>query len=80
MRVLFLGGPWHNERHEVAPTRPSRMLSLPEQYAVPVGSDGSAGDAPRPRALIIYTRRYARGGGERRPVYVSPDYNGPARA
>lgn len=71
MQVLFLGGPWHGERHEVAPSRRSRGIeTLPTQYSVP---------AP-PADRVTYTRRFANGGGERRAVYVAADYHGPARA
>jgi hypothetical protein len=88
MRVLFLGGPWHNERHDVTPIRSHRMTTLPAEYTVPVAgavlgsadTDGTSGRPSGPRELVTYTRRYARGRGERIPVYVSPDYQGPARA
>lgn len=89
MKVLFLGGPWHNERHEVMPTKLHRGVSLPAEYTVPVavpdpvdrelGSVDSGG-AARPRARVTYVRRYARAKGDRIPVYVAPDYHGPARA
>jgi hypothetical protein len=91
MLVLFLGGPWHNERHEVASIRSHRVVSLPAEYTVPVAMDnvaegvapaqpdGAAERSPRTRVLVTYTRRYARNHGERIPVYVSPDYHGPAR-
>lgn len=73
MRVLFLGGPWHGERHEVTPGRVARgQASLPTCFSVP--SPAEAG------GRVIYTRRFALGGGERRPVYVAADYHGPARA
>jgi hypothetical protein len=92
MKVLFLGGPWHNERHEVMPTKLHRVVSLPVEYTVPVvapdavdreltsvDAGGAGGSAP-PRELVTYTRRYARAKGDRIPVYVAPDYHGPARA
>lgn len=92
MKVLFLGGPWHDERHEVTPGRSaSAARSLPMYLKVPVmavvEADESADPAaaaasrvPQPRGHVTYTRRYAKGGGERLPVYVAPDYDGPARA
>lgn len=94
MKVLFLGGPWHNERHEVTPARSaSAARSLPIYFKVPLVADeaeetvGSAvGPAmaiplvPRRRGHVTYTRRFARANGERLPVYVSPEYQGPARA
>jgi hypothetical protein len=87
MMVLFLGGPWHNERHEVPPTRSTSASLLPAHFTVLAtreGVDGyiaiNLGRVPRPREHVTYTRRYARGGGARLPVYVSPDYRGPARA
>jgi hypothetical protein len=88
MMVLFLGGPWHNQRHEVSPTRSCSAALLPAHFTVLAAYDAQAdrlvtpgaGRVPRPREHVTYTRRYARGGGERRPVYVSPDYRGPARA
>lgn len=83
MMVLFLGGPWHNERHEVSPTRSSWGAVLPAHFTV-LATDDSGGDVARPltptRRRVTYLRRYARAGGERLPVYVSPDYDGPARA
>ncbi|MEJ3746756.1 hypothetical protein WEI85_26145 [Actinomycetes bacterium KLBMP 9797] len=76
MRVLFLGGPWHGERHEVVPSRQTRgTITLPTQYTVP----GATLD-PRADDRVVYIRRFAQGGGERLPVYVAPDYHGPARA
>lgn len=90
MMVLFLGGPWHNQRHEVTPIRMSATL-LPLHFTVLVRADGddraslapgatlASGPARRPRP-VTYTRRYVRGGGDRFPVYVSADYRGPARA
>jgi hypothetical protein len=73
MRVLFLGGPWHGERHEVAPGRVARGLeSLPTHFNVASPVDTGI--------RVTYVRRFARGGGERRPVYVAADYDGPARA
>jgi hypothetical protein len=45
----------------------------------PTQPDGAAERSPRTRVLVTYTRRYARNHGERIPVYVSPDYHGPAR-
>jgi hypothetical protein len=92
MMVLFLGGPWHNERHEVLPTRSCSAALLPAHFTVlatgdgtteghPVTTEGESGRRiPRAREHVTYTRRYARGGGERLPVYVSADYWGPARA
>lgn len=98
MQVLFLGGPWHGERHEVIPCRRARGgEDLPTQYSVPHTVAGLQHTAPapingdrgpvvgRPVTLspgdhVIYKRRFAQGGGERRPVYVAPDYHGPARA
>jgi hypothetical protein len=73
MRVLFLGGPWHGERHEVTPGRIARgQVSLPTHFNVP--SPAEVG------GRVTYIRRFAFGGGERRPVYVAADYHGPARA
>lgn len=73
MMVLFLGGPWHNERHDVTPGRlASALRSLPTQFNVPMATDTSG--------YVTYTRRFARANGERRAVYVSPEYQGPARA
>jgi hypothetical protein len=94
MKVLFLGGPWHNERHEVTPGRSaSPARSLPTHFTVPLMADeaeetisSAAGPAlaaptvPWPRGHVTYTRRFARANGERIPVYVSPEYHGPARA
>jgi hypothetical protein len=84
MRVLFLGGPWHNERHEVMPSRAASIGSLPVQFSVPVVLEesevGGRPRVPHQRGKVVYTRRFARAGGERLPVYVSPDYDGPARA
>jgi hypothetical protein len=105
MMVLFLGGPWHNQRHDVTPGRlASAARSLPTYFTVPLladeydGQPGPAAGAatadaaaavdqamaalrvPRPREHVTYTRRFARANGERRPVYVSPEYQGPARA
>jgi hypothetical protein len=93
MMVLFLGGPWHNERHEVLPSRSAAgARSLPTWFRVPVAEPAgepvsSAADpdrtgpgVPRPRGHVTYTRRFARAHGERLPVYVSPEYQGPARA
>lgn len=74
MMVLFLGGPWHNQRHEVMPIRMSAAL-LPLHFTV-LNRDQ---DIPR-RRHVTYTRRFARSGEERLPVYVSADYRGPARA
>jgi len=72
MKVLFLGGPWHDERHEVTPRRlASAARTLPTQFTVPL---------PTGAEPVTYTRRYARCQGERLPVYVAPDYSGPARA
>ncbi|MDQ7907798.1 hypothetical protein RB614_25070 [Phytohabitans sp. ZYX-F-186] len=73
MRVLFLGGPWHGERHEVAPARVARgHESLPTHFNVPSPAETGG--------RVTYLRRFALGGGERRPVYVAADYHGPARA
>lgn len=90
MKVLFLGGPWHDQRHEVTPARSvAAARSLPMYLKVPVTSveGGESADPataasrlPQPRGHVTYTRRYARGGGERLPVYVAPDYDGPPRA
>ena len=89
MKVLFLGGPWHDQRHEVTPGRSaSAARSLPMYLKVPVTATAddsadptsAASRVPQPRGHVTYTRRYARGGGERLPVYVAPDYDGPARA
>jgi hypothetical protein len=90
MLVLFLGGPWHNQRREVTPIRTYGRVSVPAEYTVPVavgdvGEEVSparpdvAPERPRDRALVTYSRRYARGNGERFAVYVAPDYHGPAR-
>ncbi|BCL16591.1 hypothetical protein [Micromonospora sagamiensis] len=86
MKVLFLGGPWHNERHEVTPARAAAALrSLPVSFTVPLPSERTGDLAegfPPSRAdgHVTYTRRYARAGGERLPVYVAPNYQGPPRA
>lgn len=86
MKVLFLGGPWHNERHEVTPSRSASALrSLPVSFTVPVPPEqaesvDSQPHLPRQRGHVTYTRRYARAGGERLPVYVAPGYQGPPRA
>jgi hypothetical protein len=73
MMVLFLGGPWHEQRHDVAPTRSSVAAVLPLSFTVmPVPDDVV-------RRPVTYTRRYVRCGGQRLSVYVSPDYRGPAR-
>jgi hypothetical protein len=77
MQILFLGGPWHGERHEVVPSRRARgSEGLPQQYSVrePFGSGLAVS------GRVVYTRRFAQAGGERRAVYVAPDYHGPARA
>ncbi|GAA4440306.1 hypothetical protein [Phytohabitans houttuyneae] len=84
MHVLFLGGPWHGERHEVIPSRRARgSEGLPQQYSVRESLGGAlageGGGAPA-GDRVIYTRRFAQGAGERRAVYVAPDYRGPARA
>ncbi|GLI02365.1 hypothetical protein [Phytohabitans aurantiacus] len=77
MQVLFLGGPWHGERHDVPPCRKAHgAASLPALYSVA----RPPADADPTSARVVYTRRFAQGGGERRPVYVAPDYRGPARA
>ncbi|MCW6005867.1 hypothetical protein K1W54_14950 [Micromonospora sp. CPCC 205371] len=79
MQVLFLGGPWHGERHDVPPCRKAHgAASLPALYSVarPTIDTGPGPTGDR----VVYTRRFAQGGGERRPVYVAPDYSGPARA
>lgn len=72
MIVLFLGGPWHDQRHEVTPTR---LVAgrLPLHFVVPTF------EGVRPRH-VTYTRRFVRSADARFPVYVSPDYRGPARA
>jgi hypothetical protein len=86
MKVLFLGGPWHNERHEVTPSRSASALrSLPVSFTVPLPSEQADPtdhglSLPRPRGHVTYTRRYARANGERLPVYVAPGYQGPPRA
>lgn len=88
MKVLFLGGPWHNERHEVTPSRSASALrSLPVSFTVPLppeqgaeGPEHGLPALPRPRGHVTYTRRYARANGERLPVYVAPGYQGPPRA
>jgi hypothetical protein len=73
MRVLFLGGPWHGERHEVTPGRVARgQESLPTHFNVTSSIDVGG--------RVTYVRRFAASGGERRPVYVASDYHGPARA
>ncbi|GAB3506673.1 hypothetical protein [Phytohabitans suffuscus] len=90
MHVLFLGGPWHGERHEVIPSRRARgSEGLPQQYSVSDslghhtgrGAPGQEQEDGAPAGeRVVYTRRFAQGGGERRAVYVAPDYRGPARA
>lgn len=78
MKVLFLGGPWHEQRREVTPRRLARAAdTLPTHFNVVLDEDALVAPAP---IHVTYIRRYARGGGERRPVYVAPDYHGPARA
>ncbi|MFD0742410.1 hypothetical protein ACFQ1L_11690 [Phytohabitans flavus] len=43
MHVLFLGGPWHGERHEVVPSRRARgSEGLPQQYSVRESSTTAA--------------------------------------
>ncbi|MBM0239899.1 hypothetical protein JNW88_27335 [Micromonospora sp. ATA32] len=80
MRVLFLGGPWHDERHEVTPGRSAAALrSLPIHFNVPLAAAESDEELPA-RGHVTYTRRYARSNGERLPVYVAPEYQGPPRA
>lgn len=82
MKVLFLGGPWHNQRHEVTPAKASAALrSLPASFTVPVPAE-PPGDVTtaRPVGHVTYTRRFARAGGERLPVYAAPNYQGPPRA
>ncbi|MFK3979196.1 hypothetical protein ACI2K4_02330 [Micromonospora sp. NPDC050397] len=44
------------------------------------GGDPASTMPRRPGGHVTYTRRFARGGGERLPVYVAPDYDGPPRA
>lgn len=78
MLVLFLGGPWHDQRHDVAPTRSSVAAVLPLSFTVTSGPDDGARRALGARA-VTYTRRYVRCGAVRLSVYVSPDYRGPAR-
>jgi hypothetical protein len=79
MQVLFLGGPWHGERHDVPPCRKAQgAASLPVLYSV-ARVPAAVGPGPASER-VVYTRRFAQGGGERRPVYVAPDYSGPARA
>jgi hypothetical protein len=73
MMVLFLGGPWHNQRHEIMPVRMSGAL-LPLHFTV------LDQDAAHRRSHVTYTRRFARSGETRLPVYVSADYRGPAQA
>lgn len=84
MKVLFLGGPWHNQRHEVTPARASAALrSLPVSFTVPLPPEGDAAEdvvPARSGGHVTYTRRFARAGGERLPVYVAPNYQGPPRA
>ncbi|MEH1014715.1 hypothetical protein V6U90_16585 [Micromonospora sp. CPCC 206060] len=83
MNVLFLGGPWHNERHEVTPARlASAARSLPTHFTVPVAiaHPRTADPAAPAHSHVTYTRRYARSNGERLPVYVAPGYQGPPRA
>ncbi|RKR86247.1 hypothetical protein BDK92_0471 [Micromonospora pisi] len=88
MKVLFLGGPWHDQRHEVTPARAvAAARSLPMYLKVPVtateGGESADPTSTLPRQSgghVTYTRRFARGGGERLPVYVAPDYDGPPRA
>lgn len=89
MQVLFLGGPWHGERHDVPPCRRARGADgLPTVYSVPGAVIDAAATNPvfagyrgaSASDRVVYTRRFAQGGGVRRPVYVAPDYHGPPRA
>lgn len=89
MQILFLGGPWHGERHEVTPSRRARgSEGLPQQYSVRESLVGdlagqgalAAGSSAPQGEHVTYIRRFAQCDGERRAVYVAPDYRGPARA
>ncbi|WBB81650.1 hypothetical protein O7606_09935 [Micromonospora sp. WMMD882] len=84
MKVLFLGGPWHNQRHDVTPSRSASALrSLPVSFTVPLPpeqADHGSAQLTGVRGHVTYTRRYARANGERLPVYVAPGYQGPPRA
>jgi hypothetical protein len=79
MQVLFLGGPWDGQRHEVTPRRAARGAeALPTHFNVTVALAAAVGGERG--APFTYVRRFARRGGERHPVYVAHDYNGPPRA
>lgn len=83
MMVLFLGGPWHDERHEVevVESRFAALAELPAKVTVSATvDDDTAAPGSRSRRRVTYVRRYVRGSGVRLPVYVAPDYRGPARA
>jgi len=90
VKVLFLGGPWHDRREDVA-------LPLPEVLCVPIPVGqvvGWSADAEPPAPEYEYCPGYVRyqlmsvtqrwrdtppGHAPRWPVYVAPDYTGPAR-
>lgn len=85
MQVLFLGGPWHGERHDVDPCqRRLGIEALPQRYSVldvhSAGRPAGQGANARGGGRVVYTRRFAQSAGQRRAVYVAPDYQGPARA
>lgn len=81
MQILFLGGPWHGERHDVTPSRRARgSEGLPRQYSVREPTGGDVAGQGVTTGEVTYIRRFAQSGGERKAVYVAPDYRGPARA
>lgn len=85
MRVLFLGGPWHDRREEVAEPLP-RILNLPVPPPV-VGWVEVVDPEPFVPGYVGYelrkvAQRYIDTPPNRIPswwVYVAPDYDGPAR-
>lgn len=68
MKVLFLGGPWHNQMLEVPDSAP-RDVTTP-------GRLNPDDDSRNPIPIFTYTLRWTP---SREPRYVSPDYQPPAR-
>ncbi|MEU0078532.1 hypothetical protein ABZY58_11600 [Micromonospora tulbaghiae] len=84
MIVLFLGGPLHNEHRHVQRPLPEQLPAVrcTTQFFDPA-DDTPVGPQP---VIEHYRLRYATPAGEyapgrrpEHPVYVHPDYNGPAR-